>query len=94
VRSGGLPWSKNDPTTACGDITTPDLHIEHKRIEPDTKSLGVKREWLAKVTDGANRRMKTPAMAFHFEGAKGHAEDWLLLPLDMAERLLAMLREG
>lgn len=93
ARSGGLPWSRSDPTTACGDITTPELHIEHKRIEPNTKSIGVKRDWLRKVTVGAKRQMKTPAMAFHYENAQGHAEDWLMLPMDMAERLLAMMRE-
>lgn len=38
--------------------------------------------------------MKIPAMAFHYEGASGHAEDWLMLPMDVAERLLAMMREG
>jgi hypothetical protein len=92
-RSGGLPWSASDPTTACGDITTKDLHIEHKRAEPNTKSIGVTRRWLAKVAVGAKRRMKVPAMAFHFEEADGHAEDWLMLPLDVAERLLAALEE-
>lgn len=93
ARSGGLPWSAQDPTTVCGDITTPDLHIEHKRIEPNTKSIGLKRAWLAKVTEGARRRMKTPAMVIHFEHAQGHDEDWMLLPLEMAERLLKMLRD-
>jgi len=33
-------------------------------------------------------------MAFHYEGAQGHAEDWLMLPLDVAERLLAMMEES
>lgn len=88
-----MPWSRSDPTTACGDIATPDLHIEHKRIEPQTGSIGVKRDWLRKVTVGAKRTMKIPAMAFHYEAAQGHAEDWLMLPMDVAERLLAMLRE-
>jgi len=37
--------------------------------------------------------MKTPAMVLHYEGAKGHAEDWLMMPLDVAERLLAVLKE-
>jgi len=38
--------------------------------------------------------MKIPAMVFHYEGASGYAEDWLMLPMDVAERLLAMMREG
>lgn len=88
-----MPWSRHDSTTACGDLNTAELHIEHKRIEPDTKSIGVKREWLQKVTVGAKRTMKVPAMAFHFEGARGHAEDWLMLPMEVAERFLAALRE-
>jgi hypothetical protein len=92
-RSGGLPWSRHDSTTAQGDVTTPDLHIEHKRAEPGTKSIGVTRAWLAKVTEGAKRRIKTPAMVLHFEKAQGHEEDWLMMPLDVAERLLAVLRE-
>lgn len=92
-RSGGLPWSRTDPTTACGDITTADLHIEHKRAEPDTQSIGVTRKRLAKVTVGAKRRTRIPAMAFHFEDASGHEKDWLLLPLDVAERLLAAWNE-
>jgi hypothetical protein len=92
-RSGGMPWSRHDPTTACGDLSTTELHIEHKRIEPDTKSIGVKRDWLRKVTVGAKRTMKIPAMAFHFEGAQGHTEDWLMLPMEVAERFLSALRE-
>ena len=92
-RSGGVAWSRYDKTTACGDVTTPDLHIEHKRLEPTTKSIGVKRQWLAKVTEGAKRKMKTPAMAFHFAGAQGYAEDWVMLPLDVVERLLAASKE-
>lgn len=92
TRSGALPWSAHDRTTAGGDITTPDLHIEHKRIEPGTGSIGIKREWLTKVTEGAVRRLRVPAMALHFEGSRGHTEDWLLLPLDFAERLLAAWR--
>lgn len=90
-RSGGLPWSRHDATTACGDVTTKDLHIEHKRAEPDTKSIGVTRAWLRKVTKGAKRRLKIPAMVLHFEDARGHGEDWALLPLEVAERLLAVL---
>lgn len=92
-RSGGMAWSRYDPTTDCGDITAPDLHIEHKRAEPGTKSIGVQRVWLAKVTEGANRRLKIPTVVLHFEKAQNHAEDWMMLPLDVAERLLAVLRE-
>jgi len=91
--SGNLPWSKHDSATARGDISTIDLHIEHKRIEPSTKSLSVKREWLEKVTSGARRVSKVPSLVLHYEGAKGYAEDWLMMPLDVAQRLLAVLQE-
>lgn len=90
-RSGGLAWSRNDATTAGGDITTKDLHIEHKRVEARTKSISVKREWLVKVTEGARRRMRIPALVVTFETAQGHAQDWVMLPLEDAERLLALL---
>jgi len=89
-RSGGLPWSSSDPTSAGGDITTDDLHIEHKRVESKTKSIGIKRDWLAKVTDGAKRTMRVPAMAVTFEEPRGHAKDWVMLPMEFVERLLAL----
>jgi len=92
-RSGGLAWSRADGTTAEGDMTSADLHIEHKRVEPQTKSIGIKREWLAKVTGGAKRRNRVPAMAVTFEEAEGHEQDWLMLPLEFAERLLKLLEE-
>lgn len=92
-RSGGMSWSRHDVTTMRGDLSTPDLHIEHKRIEPTTKSISVKRMWLSKVTAGARRVMKIPAMVFHFEEAQGHDEDWILLPLDVVERLFTVLKD-
>ena len=92
-RSGGLPWSKHDGSTAGGDLTGADIHVEHKRVEPGTKSVTIKREWLQKVTKGANRRMKIPAIGVTFEEADGHEQDWLLLPLEFADRLLQLLEE-
>jgi len=88
-----MAWSRHDSTTEGGDLSTDDFLIEHKRIEPKTKSISVKREWLKKVTAGAHRKMKLPAMAFRFERAEGFAEDWIMLPLDVAERLLAALKD-
>lgn len=75
-------------------MTTKDLHIEHKRAEPNTKTIGIKREWLKKVTEGAARRGRIPAMGLTFEEAHGHEKDWLLLPMEFAERLLRMLEDG
>jgi hypothetical protein len=89
--SGNRPWSKHDGTTAGADLTTKNLHVEHKRAEPGTKSISVKREWLQKVTEGANRRTRIPAVGLTFEDPSGHTGDWLLLPLEFAERLLKML---
>ena len=93
-RSGGLAWSNSDGTTAEGDMTSADLHIEHKRVEPQTKSIGIKRDWLSKVTSGAKRRNRVPAMAITFEEAEGHAQDWVLLPLEFAERLIKLLEDA
>jgi hypothetical protein len=87
-RSGGLAWSSSDKTTDGGDLTTKHLHIEHKRVEPQVKSVGIKRDWLAKVTEGAARRGKVPAMVVTYEAAEGHATDWVMLPLDLAKRLM------
>lgn len=90
--SGAKRFSKWLPTgvTAGADVGTPTLHVEHKRAERDTGSIGVKREWLLKVTEGADRVMKTPAMVLTFEEAKGIEQDWLLVPLSVARRLLGL----
>lgn len=85
-----MPWSKSDSTTAGGDLTSKDLHVEHKRVEPQVKSIGIKRDWLKKVTEGANRRMKVPALVITYEQAQGHDQDWVMLPLDTARRLMAL----
>lgn len=83
--SGGRPWSARwDPTTACGDVTTKKLHIEHKMT--DRGSIGVKQEWLDKVSDGARRVGKDPAMVLTYEARGRSASDWLLIPLDVAKR--------
>jgi len=90
--SGAKRYTKWLPSsvTAGADVGTPTLHIEAKRAEPDTKSIGVTREWLRKVTEGSDRVMKTPAMVLTFELPKGFEEDWLLLPLSVARRLLGL----
>lgn len=92
-RSGGLAWSKHDMTTDGGDLVTLDFLVEHKRVEPHVKSVSIRRDWLTKVTEGANRKMKEPAMVITFEKAQGHESDWMLLPLSLAERLLGKLDE-
>lgn len=92
--SGAKPFSRWNPkaevVTAGGDVATPDFLIEHKFVERGTKSLGLTRVWLEKVTEGAKRVQKDPAMVLTFEHASGHAQDWLLVPMDVARRLLGM----
>jgi hypothetical protein len=92
--SGAKPFSRWNPkaevVTAGGDVATPDFLIEHKFVERGTKSLGVTRAWLEKVTEGAKRSQKEPAMVLTFEHAAGHAQDWLLIPMDVARRLLGV----
>jgi len=90
-RSGGLAWSRHDATTAGGDVKSRELLVEHKRAEPATKSISVKRDWLAKVTAGAKRANRVPALALTFEGAEGFDPDWVAIPLPFALRLLHSL---
>jgi hypothetical protein len=91
--SGALAWSSSDPTTLGADVDSPFLTIEHKRAEPKTKSIGVKRDWLRQVCAAANRYMKTPAMILTFEGEKVMEQDWVLLPLPFVERMLKTLED-
>lgn len=93
-RSGGLAWSSSDSTTDGGDVKSRHMLVEHKRVESHVKSIGVKREWLAKLTEGAARRAdKVPGLVVSFEGARGHAQDWLMVPLDVAKRLMSVQLE-
>jgi len=95
-RSGGLSWSAHDKTTDGGDLKGRHMLVEHKRVSEGVKSIGVKRDWLAKVTKGASRRTdKVPALVISFENPRGHAQDWLMIPLDIAKRLMdVQLEEG
>lgn len=85
-RSGGLAWSKWDHTTANGDISAPDMHYEHKRTE--NKSVSIPHEWLTKVCEGARRALKDPGVIVTFEKKGRPPEDWVLVPLEVLERLL------
>jgi len=85
--SGAVAVSKWCPQTARGDIGTPEFHIEHKYAQPHTKSIGVQRKWLSKVTSGAKTEGKVPAMVLTFERPQKHAEDWLMIPLSVAKSL-------
>ncbi len=85
-RSGGLPWSKHDKTTAGGDISVPKFLFEHKRTVNDSMSL--KKEWLEKVSDGARRMVKSPGVIITFDKKGEKPKDWVLIPLEVLERLL------
>lgn len=60
-----------------------DVLIEHKFAAPQTGSIGVQRAWLSKVTEGARRKSKVPAMVLTFEAPEGHEKDWVLIPLSL-----------
>lgn len=97
-RSGGLPWTPMDRKIATGltvggDVETGELLVEHKRVAPHVKSVSIKRDWLKKVTEGAHGTMKYPAMVLTFKDPKGHEEDWMLMPMSLAERILGKLKE-
>lgn len=85
-RSGGMAWSRWDKTTAQGDVSLPDFHLEHKRTE--CESMSVKHDWLRKVADGARRVGKDPALGVTFEERGKAPDDWIMMPLDVFERLL------
>lgn len=91
---GGTKYAGTaDRSTANGDVETPDLFVEHKFIEPGTKSISLTRVWLAKVSEGARRHLKTPVMVLTFERAKDHEQDWLLIPLSVARKKLGFTDE-
>jgi len=90
-RSGGIAWSKSDATTLGGDVNGKDVFVEHKRVEENTKSISIKRDWMAKVTEGAKRAKKIPALVVTWEKPSGFEQDWILLPLPIAKRMLDAL---
>lgn len=62
IASGALEFAK-------GDIDTKHFLIESKATTSD--SLGVKINWLAKITKEASNKMKKPALAITFCTANG-----------------------
>jgi hypothetical protein len=89
-RSGGARWSGSDKNTDRGDISTPELHVEHKRT--DKASMSLKKEWLDKVRAGASRTIaKDPAVVITFEDPIKHTcDDWLMIPLSVARRRMGL----
>ena len=89
--SGALRPSYRKAETECGDITSKDFFIEHKRTVK--QSISIKKDWLSKVTDGANRHQKEPALVVTFEEKMKPPEDWVMIPMELFERLRAVLDE-
>lgn len=85
-RSGGLSPSKwTQRHTAGGDISTKEFLIEHKATS--RQSLGLKKVWLEKVSEGAKRVMKHPALVVTFDQDQPSPQDWVLIPMSVFEKL-------
>jgi hypothetical protein len=87
--SGGARWSKHDGSTDGGDVATPEFHVEQKTTKKASMSL--KREWLGKVREGARKFGKDPAVVITFDDPNkpyDPPEDWILVPIDVARRVL------
>lgn len=93
--SGAIKVARNahSSETLGGDIESAELLIEHKFVYPDTKSYAISRSTLEKVTDGSNRSHRYPAMVITFEKATRHAKDWIMIPLDVARKLMPSLQD-
>jgi hypothetical protein len=48
----------------------------------------VAKDWLTKVSEGARRVAKDPGVVLTFEKKGQKPEDWVLIPLEILERLL------
>lgn len=91
--SGGKPWSARDaktvvgsgPTTEGGDVATHDFFIENKRSEK--KSISVQKEWIEQIKESARRVGKSPAVILTFETPRKPPEDWVMIPIDVFDRL-------
>ena len=72
--------------TARGDLIIPGFLVELK--ETEHKSIGLKREWLEKVTAGARAHHVDPALVVRFLTAVGEDNvELVVLPMDVFERL-------
>lgn len=89
-QSGARAWAKDKRETEGKDGETADFAFEHKRIDPDTKAMRIGRKWLDEITASAKRSMKEPALVLMFEGSKRAPDEWLMIPIDVAARLLGV----
>jgi len=100
--AGGV--HKHRLETEGKDGETPDFVFEHKRIDPETKSMRLDRKWLKQIAETARRAGKEPALVLRFDrnhvggvleeefvkGSQAVPEEWLMLPIDVAARLLGV----
>lgn len=86
--SGAKHWSPWVRRSQGADLSTKELHIEHKRTERG--SLSVQREWLRTTSEEARRRGKDPALILMFENEKEMPEEWIMMPLDS---MMAILKD-
>jgi len=103
-QSGARPYARDRRETEGKDGETPDFAFEHKRIDPDTKSMRITRKWLQEITIAARRSGKEPAMVLRFDRnhvggeleseyvreSRAVPEEWLMIPIDVAARLLGV----
>lgn len=97
-QSGAAPvskWAKKlggGHVSEQGDFRTDDFLIEHKSTEKGSMSL--KREWLNKVREGAERSARDPAVIITFDRGLQKHEDWVLLPRSVFDKLMNNQESG
>lgn len=69
---------------AKGDVKTQDYLIECKRT--DKRSIGLKVDWLEKITEEARTAGKRPMMSLEFEDTR-YEQQWFLIPRSEWERI-------
>ena len=72
--------------TLDGDIEQRKFHIEHKSTE--RHSIGIKEEWLDKVSDGAASTGTTPAVVITYVSKRVGVphKDWVLIPMALFKK--------
>lgn len=82
VRGSGNGWLK-------GDLFTDKIHVEAKSTI--NKSIGLKFDWLKKITQTAMERGKVPALTITFttgDGEPKHNGNWILIQEGVLDELL------
>jgi hypothetical protein len=90
--SGALPFSRRDRNTAAADVRSDSILYQHKGTERD--SLGVQRDWLFELCIEAKRRSLDPALVILFEKETRCPKEWVAVPMEVFQRLLANQGQG